>query len=141
MKESISYTYLLNMMLIFIVISFSVMMMVFSYTKAYRLGSKIASALEEAEGYNELSKAEISRLITNFGYQQFNVNCGETAEKDTIGYCLYEIGEVKDDIKYIHYKITTYMLFDLPVIGDMIRIPVKTETERIACLGTGCDSK
>ena len=52
MKESISYTYLLNMMLVFIFVSFSVLLCVFSYSKAFRVNSKIAGALEKAEGYN-----------------------------------------------------------------------------------------
>ena len=75
MKESISYTYLLNMMLVFIFIAFGVMLTIFSYTKAFRVNSKIASAIEEAEGYNELSKVSIDSIISNLGYQPVNGTC------------------------------------------------------------------
>lgn len=130
MKESISYTYLLNMMLVFIIVSFCVILATISYSKAYRVNSKIANALEVAEGYNALSAAEIDRLIRAFGYQQLNVDCseGETGEliEGTVGYCLYEIEE--DD--YYYYSITTYMLFDFPII-NRLRLPVRNNSEKI----------
>lgn len=131
MKESISYTYLLNMMLVFIFVSFSVVMVTISYTKAYRISSKIADAIEDAEGYNEKSVNEINRLIRAFGYQQPNITCKERStgvviETDIKGICIYEI----DSDNYYSYGITTYMLFDLPLV-NMLRIPVYNTTEKI----------
>lgn len=131
MKESISYTYLLNMMLVFIFVSFSVIMVTISYTKAYRINSKIADAIENAEGYNEKSVNEINRLISAFGYQQPNITCkerstGVVVETDIKGICIYEI----DSGDYYSYGITTYMLFDLPLV-NMLRIPVYNTTEKI----------
>lgn len=151
MKESVSYTYLLNMMLVFIVISFCVIIATISYTKAYRINSKIANALEIAEGYNDLSKSEIARLIKSFGYQQPSVNCkardfmvseikadGSTARKkvsveplddfksNAPGYCLYEV----EDGEYIYYGITTYMIFDFPIM-NLLKLPVYNNTEKI----------
>ena len=151
MKESVSYTYLLNMMLLFIVISFCVIIATISYTKAYRINSKIANALEIAEGYNDLSKEEINSLIKSFGYQQPSVNCkardfmvseikadGSTARKkvsvepleefedNALGYCLYEV----EDGEYIYYGITTYMIFDFPIM-NLLKLPVYNTTEKI----------
>ena len=131
MKESISYTYLLNMMLVFIFVSFSVVMVTISYTKAYRINSKIADVIEDAEGYNEKSVNEINRLISAFGYQQPNITCkerstGVVVETDIKGICIYEI----DSGDYYSYGITTYMLFDLPLL-NMLRIPVYNTTEKI----------
>lgn len=131
MKESISYTYLLNMMLVFIFVSFSVVMVTISYTKAYRINSKIADTIEDAEGYNEKSVNEINRLIRAFGYQQPNITCkerstGVVVETDIKGICIYEI----DSGDYYSYGITTYMLFDLPLV-NMLRIPVYNTTDKI----------
>lgn len=131
MKESISYTYLLNMMLVFIFVSFSVVMVTISYTKAYRINSKIADVIEDAEGYNEKSVNEINRLVRAFGYQQPNITCkerstGVVVETDIKGICIYEI----DSGDYYSYGITTYMLFDLPLV-NMLRIPVYNTTEKI----------
>ena len=131
MKDTISYTYLLNMMLVFIFVSFSVVMVTISYTKAYRINSKIADVIEDAEGYNEKSVNEINRLISAFGYQQPNITCkerstGVVVETDIKGICIYEI----DSGDYYSYGITTYMLFDLPLV-NMLRIPVYNTTEKI----------
>lgn len=134
MKESISYTYLLNMMLVFIFIAFGVMLTIFSYTKAFRVNSKIASAIEEAEGYNELSKVSIDSIISNLGYQPVNGTCktrtiggvSVSAVSGTQGYCLYKV----EDGDYYYYGITTYMIFDLPLINQL-RFPIYNTTERM----------
>lgn len=151
MKESVSYTYLLNMMLVFIAVSFCIIIATISYSKAYRINSKIANALEVAEGYNDLSKSEIAKLIKTFGYQLPSVKCkarefmvsvvrenGSTERKkvsiepieefeDNVpGYCLYEV----EDGDYIYYGITTYMLFDFPIM-NLLKLPVYNTTEKI----------
>lgn len=139
MKESISYTYLLNMMLVFIVISFCVIACVFSYSKAFRVNSKIINALEEAEGYNDLAKNEINRITTSLGYRRSNVNCqkkdGVEPIKGTVGYCLYEYHETINDEPYIRYGVKTYMEFDFPVLNSFLRIPVYNTTEKIYLFG------
>lgn len=161
MKESISYTYLLNMMLVFIFVSFCVIAAVFSYSKAYRINSKIASAIEEAEGYNDLSIAEINRLIHGFGYQQTTVNCKDREQNvittkadgtlanvtvtvsaidgtENLGYCIYEFegedsnSDGKPD--YYYYGITTYMMFDFPMV-NLLKLPVYNTTEKIYYFG------
>ena len=138
MKESISYTYLLNMMLVFIFVSFSVLLCVFSYSKAFRVNSKIAGALEKAEGYNDLSEEEIARLIRSLGYQQFDINCsdknGNEAISGTTGYCFYEFEETVNGIDYVYYGITTYMAFDIPILRSFLKIPVYNTTEKIYVL-------
>ena len=135
MKESISYTYLLNMMLVFIVISFCVIACVFSYSKAFRVNSKIIHALEEAEGYNNVAKPEIDRIITSLGYQRPNINCKnkDNAElkEGTVGYCLYEFEEDINGETYIYYGVQTYMAFDFPLLNWILRIPVYNTTEKI----------
>lgn len=143
MKESISYTYLLNMMLVFIVISFCVIACVFSYTKAFRVNSKMINALEEAEGYNDLAKSEIDRLTSSLGYQKLNINCKkrENAElkEDTVGYCLYEFREDINGETYIYYGVQTYMAFDFPLLNSFLRIPVYNTTEKIYLFEDGSD--
>ena len=42
MNQSVSYTYLLNIIIIFILVAFMVLMGTLSYTKAFRVNSKIA---------------------------------------------------------------------------------------------------
>ena len=140
MKESVSYTYLLNMMIIFIGISFCVLLAIFSYSKAFRVNSKIALALEVSEGYNELSKNEIESIIKAYGYNEVNGQCkpknGVEAITGTNGYCLYEIKETvfagqPNEAQYIYYGITTYISFDFSVFNSFLKLPVYNTTEKI----------
>lgn len=135
MKESISYTYLLNMMLVFIFVSFAVILVTMSYSKAYRINSKIAGAIETSEGFNDLAKSEINRLIRSFGYQQPNVNCKKHGDAENIsdipGLCVYEFkSDQSDNPDYYYYGITTYMLFDIPLV-NLLKLPVYNTTEKI----------
>ena len=57
MNQSVSYTYLLNIIIIFILVAFMVLMGTLSYTKAFRVNSKIANAIEI------MLKKAISRVL------------------------------------------------------------------------------
>lgn len=135
MKESFSYTYLLNMMLIFIVISFCIIACVFSYSKAFRVNSRITNVLEESEGYNDLAKTEITILLGNLGYRSAEINCkrkaGAKLKENTLGFCLYEFEESINGEKYLYYGVQTYMSFDFPFLSSFLRIPVYNTTGKI----------
>lgn len=133
MKESVSYTYLLNIIIIFILVAFMVLMATLSYTKAFRVNSKIANAVEICEGYNSCSEPEVNRIINNYGYQNRVSSCpkknGVQGTKKN-GFCLYEYNP-DGDSKHYSYGILTFMYIDIPVIGDLVKIPVYSKTDRI----------
>lgn len=133
MKESVSYTYLLNIIIIFILVAFMVIMATLSYTKAFRVNSKIVNAIETCEGHNSCSISEINRIVTNYGYQNRVNSCPEKDGKTGTaqnGYCIYEF-ENDGDGQHYSYGVLTYMYIDIPVIGDLLRIPVYSKTDRI----------
>ena len=139
MKESISYTFLLNIIIIFIVISFFAIMNIMSYTKAFRTNSKVVNAIEIYEGYNGAT-SEINRVLTNFGYQRKNITCpkkdGQTAingvdGNSSDGICVY----LFDNGDKYSYGVITYMTFDFPIVNQIIRIPVYTRTRTMTKLG------
>ncbi|MBE6152106.1 MAG: hypothetical protein E7165_02180 [Firmicutes bacterium] len=136
MKESISYTFLLNIIIVFITISFFAIMGVISYSKAYKVNSKIVNAIETNEGYNKYSEEAISNILVSYGYQKYNITCqkidGAIVEVDgKEGYCVYYF----DHGDKYSYGVTTYMTFDFPIIGHFLRIPVYTKTMTIKRLG------
>ena len=143
MKESISYTYLLNMMLVFIVLSFCIIACVFSYSKAFRVNSKIINALEESEGYNDVAILEIDKITNSLGYQRFDINCKNRYDAElmdgTVGYCLYEFEEDINGESYIYYGVQTYMSFDFPLLQWFLKIPVYNTTEKIYLFEDGSD--
>lgn len=145
MKESISYTFLLNIIIVFIAISFFAIMSIMSYAKAFRVNSKIVNAIEIYEGYNSLAQANIENNIISYGYQRINVTCPPQEGQKAIGYdgqklpndktnngvCVYKF---KKGDEY-SYGVITYMTYDIPVVGSLIRIPVYTRTETIREIG------
>ena len=139
MKESISYTFLLNIIITFIVISFFAIMSIMSYSKAFRVNSKIVNNIEMYEGYNG-AKSEIDRVITNYGYQRRTFKCPKKDGQDAInvvsgktndGTCVY----LFDKGDTYSYGVVTYMTFDFPAVGSLIRIPIYTRTMTIKRLG------
>lgn len=76
MKESISYTFILNIVIVFIFTCFAVVMGTLSYYKAFRANSIIAETIEKYEGFNCVSREEIARKLNNVGYKTpFSVDC------------------------------------------------------------------
>jgi len=138
MKESISYTFLLNIIIVFIAISFFAIMGIISYSKAFRVNSKIVNAIEINEGFNSYSKDSISNMLTSYGYQRVSRNCPKKDGQNAIngadgneGYCIYYF----DQGDTYSYGVITYMTFDFPLVGRFFRIPVYTKTMTIKRLG------
>lgn len=135
MREGIGSIFLYNMIIIFIVIVFAFLAGIMSYSKAFRINSKIIDAIETYEGYNAKSDTEIQRALINFGYRKGQGKCPEKygtvvnhITKGDFDYCLYEI---KIDDKRYNYGVLTHMHMDIPIIGDKVRIPVFTKTDSI----------
>lgn len=157
MKESISYTFLLNIVIVFIFLCFAIIMGVFSYYKAFRANSIIVNAIEKYEGYNCASKAEINKKLEGIGYNvPFTPTCKKD-EKDCVVdsinkykivpynldgptggakgnyYVHYNTGSVYevtngDQTHYYRYAVTTYMYVDIPVINQLIRLSFVSKT-------------
>lgn len=76
MKESISYTFLLNIVILFIFVCFAIVMGVFSYYRAFKANTIIVSAIEKYEGYNCLSAQEAAIKLNGISYNvPFDVKC------------------------------------------------------------------
>jgi len=131
MKQSVGQSVSINIVVIFIVIMFAIIAGILSYTKAFKVNSNIAKALETSEGYNSISKKEISRILTGLGYIKMPVSCSKETglvNDGSEGICLYE---VEDDENHYSYRIVTYITFEIPVIGQTLRVPIKSKSEGI----------
>lgn len=142
MKQSIGYTLSLNIAIIFIAIIFGIIFMGLSYYKAYKVGNTITSSIEKYEGYNKLAETEITSKLTNLGYNMTSINCrgvsgctlvnknttGTSYANGEHGYCVYECPDEND---YMHYKITTNMLLNIPYINSILNYPVENNTVKM----------
>ena len=136
MKEAIGHLPVYTFIMLFIVITFGFLSATLMYYKAFKLNSRVAYALEEFEGYNDLSAKEIDRVLGAMGYRIKGAsNCSERknmtllpSQNPNYNICIYE-SKLKN--RYFHYGIVTYIYLDIPVVGGTFKIPVYAESERM----------
>ena len=155
MKQSIGYTLTLNIVIIFIIVVFAVLAMSLSYYKTFKVSNVITHAIEKYEGYNSLAEAEILMKISSLGYNITDIECKEEIVERTgssclalknlpasefdrsqvdetfegqKGYCIYKCPTVDG---YYYYKISTNMLLNLPMLNNILKLPVYNNTANI----------
>ena len=146
MKESIGYTVSLNIMIIFIAIIVAFLCSALIYFKSNKVSNIITSVIEKYEGYNDTAKNEITMQLTSIGYGSTAIKCdaeiketgvvnnkciveGSVSERGKQGYCVYKCEEMNGD--YYYYKIRTNMMINIPIIHDLLDIPVYSNTNRL----------
>lgn len=96
MKESISYSFLLNIIILFIFVCAAIITGIFSYYRAFRAGTIIINEIEKYEGFNCVSADSISKKLSGVSYNlPFEVKC-----KDGETNCITDEGK--------NYKIYSY---------------------------------
>jgi len=158
MKASIAHTFVYNLIIIYILIVFGLLAATLNYYEAFKVNNMAIASIEKYEGYNDLSRAEISNILDTIGYfrsSNFNMSsCPEkkgavvaaTDDDDQIPYmlCVYEYSDDSINISsttgkvvrkeregsYYNYSVVSYIYVDLPLIKSF-SIPVHTKAERI----------
>ena len=146
MKESIGYTVSLNIMIVFITIIVAFLCAALIYFKSNKVSNVITSAVEKYEGYDTSAINEIDRNLSSLGYGSHEISCSATVEdegatsgtctlttningKGSNGYCVYLC--VEDAGEYYYYKIRTNMMISIPIIHDILDIPIYSNTNRL----------
>ncbi len=146
MKESIGFSVSLNIMITFIAIVIAFLSFSLIYFKSNKVSNIITSAIEKYEGFNSTAKNEISMKLASIGYGSVAIDCpsavtdeddadgeckiqGSSSEQGANGYCVYKCEE--NNGEYFYYKIRTNMMFNLPVIHDILNIPIYSNTNRL----------
>ena len=146
MREAIGSTFLYNIIILFLVVTFCFLAATLSYMKSFKMNGKIANVLEKYEGYNVLSYEEIETSLSNLGYRASvngNLDCPKHTHNgieydpsygpnnnfnSKYKYCVYEYPK-KDG--YFTMGIITYIYMDIPIVGGTFALPIYAETERI----------
>ena len=148
MKESIGYTISLNLMIVFITIIISFLCAALIYFKSNKVSNVITTAIEKYEGYNTPAINEININLSSIGYGSRSIasKCTSRVEDKTDsdgycylvsnqngdgrnGYCVYECNESGGE--YYFYKIRTNMMLNVPIINDVLDIPIYSNTNRL----------
>lgn len=140
MRQSIGYPTMLGIIITFIVITFAFLSATLSYMKGFKVNSQVTGILEKYEGYNSLSEAGIKNALNTLGYRKGASNCSEQDGYTKVGYvghdiCIYEPTKLTPG-DYFKYKIITYIYMDVPVIGQRLKLPVVSYSERIYYFNT-----
>lgn len=146
MKESIGYTVTLNVVITFIIIVFAFLSAALIYFKSNKVSNIITDTIEKYEGYNStIAQNEISAKLNSLGYNKKPVecdnyynrigdsesNCSDSLTSGNDGYCVFECEEEVDGEKYYYYKISTNMMLNIPIINDILDIPIFSNTNRL----------
>lgn len=121
MRESIGLTYIVYFIAIFFGLSIVLFTGSLGYSKAFKAKNNIINIIEKNEcidGGTCTSKDEIDEVLKGIGYR---VKAGKYN---------YEI-TTKNVENGVVYKVTTYMYFDIPIIGSYLEFPVSGETRTI----------
>ena len=130
MKQGIGFSVTINIIAIFIVVTFAFLVASLNYYKAYKVNNAISDSIEKYEGLNNLAKEEITKKLTSLGYVNGRVKCKNGNINDTdLSFCVYP--ETNSTTGRIKYKIVTYLNFNIPVINQTLNLPVKTYTKAI----------
>lgn len=145
MKESTGYTVTLNIIITFIIIIFTFLSAALIYFKSNKVSNVIMDSIEKYEGYNTLSENEIILNLSSIGYNINKINCASSVDSsknsnvvcelvDGIkissgenGYCVY----LCDEGEYYYYKIRTNMMINVPIINNILNIPIFSNTNRL----------
>ena len=156
MKESIGYTVTLNIIITFIIIVFAFLSAALIYFKSNKVSNVITETIEKYEGYNTAS-SEINAKLSSLGYNKKQVSCARYYQKidsklinsnfsdghcymsattGEDGYCVFLCREPGEDNKwYYYYKISTNLMFNIPIINEILDIPIFSNTNRLYDFG------
>ena len=154
MREAIGSAFIVNLILIFIAVISALLIGSINYSKAYKVKDRIIYIIEKYDGMSENqddpARIEIDKQLKSLGYRidnGFNSDCeslykrkyGSSYEKNgsklvhgkNIGvnqynYCVYRVrfdSSIGD-----YYSVTTFMRFDIPLIGGLLVFPISGET-------------
>lgn len=145
MRSAIGNSLLLNLVIIFVSLIILFFVGILSYSKAYRVKNRIVEIIEKNEVYNDDVSAYISEDLSNSGYDtsssgdcsQANArlnrlafeNLPENMNEGGYNYCVFEIDESRKVSNGKYYIVVTFVKFEFPIIGNLIKIPVYGETK------------
>lgn len=135
MQESVGYSVTINIIITFIIIVFAFISAALIYFKSNKVGNVITESIEKYSGWNDIAEAEISLKLTSIGYNRMKLSCADSIDgceklkESDDGYCVYLCEE--DDSDYYYYKVRTNMFINIPIINDIVQMPIYSETNRM----------
>lgn len=140
MKEAIANAGIFNLVIIFVIVLLAFFIGSLGYSKAFKVKDRIIEEIEKERGYTEVARKNIEDFLISVGYRisSGNNNCGEETFSRNKGilqntnskyqYCVYKFDTCSGKKCSVHYRVVSYMYFDVPIINQLLKVPVKGET-------------
>ena len=137
MKAPTGNALLMNIIIVFLVVVLGLLVTSITYTKAFRVKNRIVEVIENYEGdfdnHEDQIRSDITTSLSNVGYRLKGTSTCKTLKDGTTPYkegndyyyCVYKYNTGRG----FYYKVVTYMYLDLPVINEVLNIPVYGETK------------
>ena len=140
MKEALGISQLYTFVIVFVSIIMLLLIGSLSYSKAFKIKTRILEIVETNKGFNKENKEKVEDEIDSFlksvGYPvntRNNKSCPTVKGHEAINainnfdYCIYSF----DTLRGPYYRVTVFISYDIPVISSFLRIPVSGETRII----------
>lgn len=137
MRQALGNAFIMNIVIVIVIVIILMVISSLSYTKAFKVKNMIVSAIEENNGFNNKAIEQIDANLAKMGYR-INKNGIQTCDQSDLPekctpknnsssyrYCVYSCETSKGS----YYRVTSYMYFDIPIIGDKMEFPVYGETK------------
>ena len=123
----------------FIAIFIAILAGSLGYSKAFKIKNNIINIIEEDGTWSTSTETKVNTMLNRIGYSVTPNNissCPSIVEngrtitpshdrtKDFL-YCVYKL----DENRGTRYRVVTYIYFEIPVISEVLRIPVQGETK------------
>lgn len=149
MRSAIGTALLSNIIIFFLVVMLVFLVGSFSYSKAYRIKNSLLNTIERDQGFIE---DNANLILSQIGYRIVNnttLSCPDRrgtpngpypkgllvsgSKSGKYRYCVYEhfFGTNPSGDGVYVYVVTTYMYFDIPLLGSVLEFPITGETKTI----------
>lgn len=143
MRESIGSTWILQLIIVFILLFVGFLTLTLSYSKSYKIKNETMSVIEKYEGLTSDSVKIINNYLTYnnynakgkcedsswYGLDDLSVTTLEAAQPNKkYYYCLKK--RISKHKKH-YYEINTFFQFNLPVVGNFTSFTIEGSTADI----------
>lgn len=143
MRQAIGATWILQLVIIFMLIFVGFLALTINYTRAFRVKNEMLSMIEKYEGVNSESIALINNYLRYNNYQTTG-NCEDgfygvtnlnsasiipTSKNNKYYYCLKKNNSRSNTFSdRANYEVVAFFKFNLPFIGDLFTFRVNGKT-------------
>lgn len=151
MRESIGGTWIVGIVIVFIVIFTSYLAFSVNYSKAFKVKNGIISIIEENEGLSDKTQEQIRKYLNNSGYYVYgncskvDIDYGDTetngiltgyeqqagANSNKYKYCVFTRTVDDKVLERKYYRVTVFFKFDIPILENAFTFPVTGETKAV----------